>query len=762
MLANLTICYFSIDSASTKKFNNAVNSLFQNYKEDPDTVKRHYSEYLSFTENQLKILDEAIKRGDYTYEIAEPPNRYAPAGYIDEQFYEILFTAINFEDSYNAKISAILNEAHGRLIEYQYLGIEPTTFSYRLQTIIISQYESLKDTVSFPVIYTHGWDTYFSYSAINIFIFIALSVAIVIIFTQDSTSGINLLLNTTKYGKFHYIVAKILSICIICFLTVFIFRLTTWGLLNFSIGFSYSLVPIQMLDGFELCPFLISINEYMVISFFYNTFAFTILMLSVAAISVVLQNTILSFLSSLLILGGQVVTHALTIFSSSSYVKVFDFISSLEVNEYFFEYHAINISGIPVNFLTFLSIVYAILFFIFVVIVSIKYVFYSLPYIPTSIRRKIHHSNDQDCSRFGKPTTLHHKVYISCFTAEMYKLLISSRFAILIIGLLVCKTFLSLNSVPSSDTYDELIYKNYIYSISGSISESSEEFIKKERFNIDNILSQQTTMQQLFLHKEITYSEYREYLSEYRAAYSKNPILSSVEKYMRYIKEQLNSGHDAWIVYDSGWNSLFFNLADWTQYIALILLLSGIFASEYVHTASSYGFASILRTTRFGRERTFICKYLAASIITIIVSILWNAIDFIIISSRFKLDFFSAPIHSLEAFSNYKSNFSIGNYLIYFYLLKILSSLLLSSIICSISVILHKTLPVVTSISFVLLLPSALSYLQIMYLDKIDFINFLRVTPLVLQNTFAYIYIIFNLLLCFYLYKYAKKKWNYC
>ena len=78
------------------------------------------------------------------------------------------------------------------------------------------------------------------------------------------------------------------------------------------------------------------------------------------------------------------------------------------------------------------------------------------------------------------------------------------------------------------------------------------------------ILSQQTDMQQAFLHNEITYSEYRDYLSLYREAYSKNPILSSIENYQLYLNEQLNDGYDAWFVYDSGWNSLLLNTTDWT------------------------------------------------------------------------------------------------------------------------------------------------------------------------------------------------------
>lgn len=761
LLANLFVCLFSFDTTVNKTFNSAVNSFFQCYNENPDEINQQYSEYLSFTENQLEILDEAIKHGDYTYEITELPNRYAPPEYTDEQFFEILFSVVNFEDSYNTKINTILNEANSRLNDYHHLGIQPTTFSYRLQKIIISKYESLKNSISFPISYTHGWDTYFNYTAINIFIFISLSIAIVIVFTQDNNSGFRILSNTTKNGKFPYIIAKIFSICIICFFTVLIFHLTTLLLLNFTTGFSSPTIPIQMIYVFELCPLSISVSEYLLISFLFKIFVFIVLSLFIITISVFLQNTLLSFLSSLLILGSQIIFHTFTLFNSSNYLKVFDFISATKVNDYFIEYRALNCLDFPVNFLFLSSVVYVILFFFFLIISSFKHISYSSPRHSLSTRN-ILLSKNRRSFKTGKINTHPHIFSTSCLRAELYKLSISSRVIIFVIALLICKVFLSLNSIPFSDTYDEITYKNYINSISGPLTESSKNFILTERSSIDLILSKQTEMQQSFFHNEITYSEYRDYLSSYRVAYSKNHILSSIEKHLLYIEEQLYNGYDAWFVYDSGWNSLFLNTADWTQYIALLILFSGIFASEYIHTSSSHGFANILRTTRFGRERTFNCKFLAASIISITISILWNLIDLLIISSRFELNFFSAPIHSLEAFSNYNFNYSIGNFVIYFYLLRVIASLLLSSLICSISIILQKILPVITSISLVLILPTILSYWGIIFLEKIDLLNILQATPLLLQNSFAYLYIAFLSLFCFYIYKRAERKWNCC
>ena len=139
--------------------------------------------------------------------------------------------------------------------------------------------------------------------------------------------------------------------------------------------------------------------------------------------------------------------------------------------------------------------------------------------------------------------------------------------------------------------------------LEGPLTEEKLEYLANERAAINEVMSRQTAMQEAYIAKEISFTEYNEYLDDYNYAYSRSDLLREIEDHADYLQRQKEkTGIDGWFMYDTGWKKLYTGDADLFLYTSILLLLTGTFASEYISKSSSGGFAQILRSTKNGRD----------------------------------------------------------------------------------------------------------------------------------------------------------------
>ena len=756
LIINSVMCAINTNTSHPKNFHKSVSYVFDVYRSSPTTVLDNYNEYITLSEEQDKLFLSAIQTGDFSFEEEQLPNRYAPDGYTDEHIYNILISNINLEKTYQTKINSLLEQSTKKLEDYRNMGVSSSSFSYVYQKNIISSYSNLPNQISFPTEYIYGWDIFFNYTSINLFIALSVLIGTTIILTKDINSGFLSIARSTSKGRIPNSIAKLLACCTLCLVAVLLFCGSSWLTINFTIGFSSYKSPIQMLTDFILCPVAISIGTYAIIFVCVKLIAFIAFSIVISFISILFKNTILSFIINLCFYGIQFVLYSAT--NSYIHTSNLNLIFVTEVNPIFTRYRAINILGNAVDYIPFLLTFLVLLFVIMSLITILKYCSTSSsPYIKKGqkclLTLKFEGINNNHRQKVrGYP--------LSCVKFELYKLFFASRYITLILILLLIKCFLAYQLISTPETFSDTIYKNYFQTISGPISDETRNFISLERETINSTLLKQYDMQHDFFHNNISSAEYREYLKEYNDANNRNNVFMSIEQRLRYIENQMNHNYDAWFVYDSGWNSLFLNEADWTIYIIFVLLYTGIFSSEYDQISSSFGFAHILRTTKNGRIKTFQSKAFVVGFVTVITTFLWNIIDFISINIRYDLPFANAPIHSLEAFSSFSLNMSIKNFVPIFYLCKFLASLFLSYLIFSLSAIFKKPLPTITLTIMLTLIPSLLSYLKFPVFSKVDFMNFMKATPMLLQNITGIFYLLISLILCFISFLYAKRRWN--
>jgi len=757
LVINIISCCIFAGKEYPDSFNDAICTLAYEYNSDPDKVSNEYDARKAFNDEQHNLMIEAFQNGDYSFEAQKLPNTYAPEGYTDEDIYLLLFEIVNQKSDYESKIEEIIKESEYLISSYAKKGISEEAFVYKYQEKIINTYDELPNKIDFSVNHTYGWDIFFDYSIVNVFIICSLIISTAVIFTYDNSIGFSSLLRTTSRGRLTNGVAKLITACILCILIITLFYVTSWICIGFCSGYSELNFPLQMLRGFEYSHYLITIKDYLVIFFVIKTITLLVFTTIVSSFAIITKNSLFSFLISILFYGFHLFLSNNTYHNSYDLLKNCNFVTMSEVNDFFSRYKAINIFGhladyIPVMFLL---LFITLLLFIFIDLscysLNLKGIsFKKIKVLPIKNKVTKEYVNKYKLTAKGKP--------LSCTYFEMHKALFLTYFLVFLVLSFIAKLYITCNAEKKFSQNDSL-YKEYINMFSGELTSEKEEQLFKLINDNDEILLQEREMREKYNLNEISSEEYTTYLSEYASALLKDTAYNELERRIIYIKNQRNKGYEAWLIYDTGWNALLLEEIDWIEYFLLVLLCSGVFSIEYKKRTSSGGFYQILRATKFGRKKTFVSKFISAGVIALFITILFNSIELINVMMVYDTPMSEAPIHSLFNFSNFKLNMSIGEYAVIFYITKIVSVLILSLTLCSFSLIFKNALFATFSIIVLTLLPNLISNFGLSFFDNVDYMNFMLASPLITKNEIALIYISISCIICVISLIKAKKIW---
>ena len=189
-----------------------------------------------------------------------------------------------------------------------------------------------------------------------------------------------------------------------------------------------------------------------------------------------------------------------------------------------------------------------------------------------------------------------------------------------------------------------------------------------------------------------------------------------------------------WFVYDTGWQKLYSGDADLFLYTAILLLLAGIFASEYFSRGEKGGFARILRSTKKGREQTFSAKLISAAIMSLTLTVITSAIDIVSVFGNYEMPALSAPIVSIREFAALTTSLTVGGYMAVFLILRITGALLMAMLVCALSELLCRYLPVLGTVIVLTLLPAFCVGFGISAAEPLNFLNLLAGTPILINS----------------------------
>lgn len=723
-----------------------ISAFIDSYFEDPAPYDAHYEAMQAFAAEQDLLWIEAMQNRDYDFVPETLPDLYSTdATFSDAKLFAVLHTAIAASRDYPAKIDGVLGSAHSNLTEFDAMGISPDSFTYRYQLRVIELYETAREKVSIGVEYTRGWGEYFAYDTVNIFLFLIILMLGATVFAQERQSGFLPILRAARHGRGRTAVAKILTMLIVSCAFVLLFTASTWAVFGLRLGYSSPDNALQVLESFTLSPYRVSVGQYFLITVGVRLLTCALFGAAVLALSTVLGNDVLIYLTGLGVGGLNLALSFLPGGGALAPLKYLNLIAAAAVEPLFVRYRAMGLFGAVAGYVPLMLCLYGVLMFSLCVLAGHRYVQGMQALRPAAIDRVISavmtitarlRATWQKCARLDRRTMRRARSYsLSLTAAETFKMLISSRALAVILAILCLKIGYAARTYENKGTYADHVYREYMTELEGPLTEEKLDDLRAERAAINETLARKDLMQEAYLAEEIGFEEYRDYLSDYNDAYTRDELLKAVEEQAAYlVGVRERTGETGWFLYDTGWRKLYDSGADLFLYTAVLLLLTGIFASEYASRSSSGGFAQILRATKNGRRRTFTAKLTSAGIVTAILSLLTAAVDVATVFVGYDMPAPAAPLWSMPMFGEVSANVTVGQYLVLFVLLRLIGALMLAGLVCALSELLCKYIPTLGSSVMLTLLPALCAAFGLAAAEKLNYLNLLAGTPLWLMS----------------------------
>ena len=660
--------------------------------------------------------------------------------------------------TYQASTQRIIDSAYVNLDEYKIAGIPENSYAWQYQQQLIDHYERAQQSIEFTETSVRGWVLYFEDHTVNILLFITVILIGSTIFLNDQRSGFRFIMRTTRQGRLHSAVAKTVVWILLTTSLTAAFTIESFVIYGMESGYSDYNNAIQILDGFNTCPFILTLGEYFVIAFIYRLLAMLVMTALCVLVSQFVRHIIVLYLCGIGFLGVNLILNSLRVYTADNLIKHLNLISVSSALPLMSRYNAVNLLNKVIDFPTLTIAIYGIVLLSAIIasilvngyrsnlgIRSQKSMFSGLKAKVAVLREKIN--------------TVQHTYSFSLVNAEQTKTLLVSYTWIAVCLLLLVKCYVSYVEFKPNHTFTDAAYHGYMTELQGPITDEKREWIKNERLYIESILERSYEIDAAYQNLELSLEEYQEFIQQREYAASRQDLFRTIENHVKYIDEMNQNGYEAWFVYDTGWTTLIFSNFDWSLYAAILLICVGSFASEYDSKSSAGGFIQILRTTKYGRHKTYISKILAGGILTSIITIVWNLIDFVWLIRSFDLPLWNAPIHSIEALGGLKQDISISQYLICFYVIRIISSVILGIMVCSLSGILKKHIAILTTTVMITLLPSLLSQIGLRMFEYFDFTSLMQASSVTLQGIHSTWFVTTVIVLVIFLLVCSARKW---
>jgi len=721
-----------------------IAGFFDDYFANTEEYEAHYAEILAFNEEQNRLWMEAMREGNMEFETESMPSIYSEnEDYPDQYLFHFVHNAINTAKDYPSTLQKVIDRAKANLAEFAAMGITEDSFTYRYQVKVIRLYELARDNVTIGVEYTRGWGAYFAYDLVNVFLFIMLIMLGSLVFAQEKQSGFLPIIRTARYGRAHTALAKILAAILLSLAFTLLFTLSTWAIFGLRTGYSSPANAIQVLNAFTLSPHQITIGEYFLLTLAVKMLTFALFTVIILTVSTIFYNYILIYLSGLGLFGLNFLLYTLKYINANSPLKNLNFVAVSAVNPLFERYRAVNFFGGVWGYVSFMFTLFSLLTIGLSVLTIWLYRNGVREIRPAWADKLTAFAAEKAAWLRGLPLRRIRKrkngysrgYSLSLLAAESFKTLISSRFIVVVVILLTIKGVYSADLYHAGNSFSDAVYQEYMTTLEGPVTGEKLAYLAEERAMINETLARYEQVRADYIAEKIAFDEYSDYLSDYNYAYSRTELLTIIEEHARYLTRlEEETGRQGWFMYDTGWRRLYSGDADLFLYVTILLLLTGTFASEYVSRSSAGSFAQILRSTKHGRAKTFTAKLISAGMIAVVLAVLFSAVDIIAIAANYEMPAIDAPLISMQMFGSVSGNISVGVYLLIFLILRVLAAVLMAMLVCALSELLCRYIPVLGAVVLLTLLPALCAYFGLAIADRVNFLNLLAGTPLVLQS----------------------------
>lgn len=730
LVLNCAVAYFSISERHEPAISDAQKDFLGYYLAHTEEVEAHAAEIEAFEAEQRQLEMEALSLG-IDFERQKYPDIYNIDRLTDARLISWARSTVNSAGSYTADLTAVIERAQNNLAQLESDGYGDS-YSANYQRKVIEEYQTMLDSGRMIGIESdHGWGDFYSYTAGDLLLFAFIIMLASALFLQEKQCGFWQIIRTARHGRLATGAAKLSAFVIASAVALLLFAGSSFAVFGAVCGYSSPDNVLQVLDTFRFSTLQITVGQYLPLCLLLKWSALLVFGLTAVLLSLFFTHTSEAYAVGVLFFGVQYLMQAFPYLDADHPFRNLNLLTVAEGVRLTSRYRTLNIFGNAVPAMLCWAILAVVLT---VVCVSGTLLLYSKAHLsfdrPSIFKRLLPKDLPKPIGtkRAPKRRTIKGSVH-SLFTWELYKRLVSDRMLPLIALILVLKCLSGIETATSPLSYSDTIYHEYMTLYSGEWTDAKSDAIATEGAYLDETINNVQFMREAARAGTISDAEYAAYLEALDYAGGRQYYFEQIEAHERYLQAKMQeTGVTLSFVYDSGWERIFNAESDLWLYAALFLLLCGSFSGEYRSNASSGGFADIQRTTLGGRKHTFYAKLCSALISSALITLLFSAVDLVLVAVKYDLPELSASIVSIERLSSLPTSLSIGQYLVLYLLTKLGMALLFCLLVFSLSALLKKTLPVMSLALALTLLPNLLVRLGLAF-TALDFHSYFAATP---------------------------------
>lgn len=628
----------------------AVNAYIQfNRINDRHYTPESYRAF--FTETKDMSLDEIQ---DYTDELLKRQNS---GEYIE--FPMMLVYDMNILTEECKNYPEYLNSIKNQTDSMSAVSIwgNNDTFSYRNIKKTPSAYEDLS-AEPLPLASSFGLENTFTSPFTDLLGIFLVFMAVCGIILKDREQGVMSLLLSMPKGKANLIVSKFTAISIITsIIAVLLFaeNLIIGGLL-YGIGDLQR--PIQSVFGFYQCNLSITVGEFLLLFFIMKIAAYLLFAMIFSLICTISKNN--------LIIYGASATVCLVSFLCYKYISensIFQLIhywnpvKFTQTAEIFNTYQNVNLFGYPV------SLKISAIFIITVLILLIaSCCIFAIEKIGNIQYKAVYLKNYR-----RKNTKLHSRFFYIC-----YRSLIINKGIIIVFALVFVSALFSA-SFSRQYSNDDIYYENFTTEFSGTVTDDTISFIvEKEQLYAE-------------VEEEIAKLQASENVNIYKVGLLSKKLNDRVafERLKQRVETIQANEYNGQIFYDTGYERLF-NYDNGNEKLFMLLFMMCFLVMILSPIASSdknTDMVKIIFSTKCGKSGYYKNLFSYSALCGLFASSLFFIPYIISVLNKYGTQGISAPLQSIQLFSNSNIPFSVGIFIVCFIAVHIVAS-----IICSIAI----------------------------------------------------------------------------
>lgn len=637
--------------------------------------------------------------------------------YGEVQLFDDVAPIVERSEKYGRDVAKVVDAALKRLSDPD---VKKGSYVYEYQAQLVLHYRPLCEQ-EIPAAVQFGWNEYFSMRAPTIL----LAVASLAVFSGgwlgEKRNRIVNVLRVSKRGGAPLVWAKLASTALVSVCLTLLFELSPLTVLAVTRGLSSLSIPIQSLNLFEFCPFILSVGQYLFLVLLVQIGLFILFDLFVLFLGQILPGELPVFGFMLILLTGSFWISGRQTDSALYGFRALNFVDLTAGDFLFIRYRALNCGGLFLGLyptlivlgIAFLGLLVGLPFA--VGLKADRYQRIKLR-IPVQIKRCTEHNNTV------------RSLSLSIFRYELGKSILSPISICLLLLALTAKFLVSASYFePPQGMYWD-VYEHYMSVLRGPVTEGKITAVVNEERYVSRCFRDYALATDAFRNGEMTDDEYQEIRERRNYADLVEKPLESIRERLNYLSGPSAEEYDNIEFLDErGIMKLFCQPLDYILILLLTILFSDIFIREY-----RTGFKSILHIQKNGGAQTWRGKWAAALVGTVVVWLLFFLIDVWHLSKSSDMTLFSAGLMSIPEMKDTRLNVSIGQYFAGFELIRLFGSIALSAVIVGLSTLTYRLTIQLPIVFVVLFTPSLVTMLGVKGLEVVSIATVLA--PTSLQN----------------------------